>query len=174
MAHEYLSYLVEPTSSRWNLNLGEALTVSLPLELSGRTGEVLTPHGDSTKVTTRVEQGRCVCRYTRTFWVGKYTLLFPSETAKTREFPFQVFRDPEESNLASLTEDQTKALGSTGKLQFVSNPLANAKGDDSLVRAEPIWTWLLLALLLVMLSELVLSWRLGRRSLRKTPVLQMH
>ena len=174
MVNEYLSYLVEPTRSQWNLNPAEPLKVSLPLDYPAQSAEITTPSGDSTEILPVVEKHRCVWHYYRTLWPGRYTLTLKSDQATARQVPFQVCRDPQESDLTSLTEEQITTLVQSGGLKFLSDPLAaQVDGDVSMASNEPVWPWLLVALLGIMLAELLLSGHISRRSLTAGPAVPM-
>ncbi len=173
MVNEYLSYLVEPTRSRWNLNPAEPLKVSLPLDYPSQLAEVRTPSGDSTEILPVVGEHSCTWRYYRTFWPGRYTLTLKSDDKAQRQVPFQVCRDTEESDLTSLTEEQIDTLAKVGGLKFVLAPLAEVHGDVSLASTEPLWPWLLVTLLMIMLLELLLSGQISRRGLKAGPPVQM-
>ena len=60
-----------------------------------------------------------------------------------------------------------------GGLKFLADPLAQADSDISQASSEPIWPWLLVALLAIMLAELFLSGHISRRSLTAKRTVKM-
>jgi len=167
MVHEWLWYLVEPTVPQWNLNPGDALTVSFPAGTWRAQAKVDTPRGAPIELTGLRQNGRTVYSFTKALWAGPYRLILKTDDGATGTMPFHVRRDVAESDLTSLSPPQIQALAATGGLQFVSNPLSPAAGEQAQA-LQPIWTWLLVALLVVMLMEMLLACRLTRRRLGRT------
>ena len=169
MTHEWLWYLSEPTMTRWNLDVGEALTTSQAGEAPDQIPEVVTPRGEKKAATVEERDGRCVYEYVGTLVPGGYKLTVRNGGEAPGEFPFHVRRDADESELEVLDEADTDALTMAGGLQFVDNPLAAGMGRSSPRRSEPLWTWLLVSLLAVLVIESVIAGQLSRRRMARAP-----
>ncbi len=174
IAHEWLWYLGEPTTTRWNLNVGEALNASFPSGAFGQTGQVATPLGRSINVESEVQERRRVFHYSKTFWPGRYELIVKDGDEARRAFPFYVQRDAGESDLSALSQAESEALASAGGMRFVTDPLADALDGRGAGRAQPLWTVLLVSLLVLMLIELVLAGALGKRRSVQSPAVIMN
>ncbi len=167
MVQEWLWYLVEPSFPRWNLDPGQGLVVSrevetaLPAEMD--VALVTSPGGRLLRVEGRREEGRRLYRFARTYEPGPYRLAVPSPDGQREEFPFEVRRDPAESDLTPLSDDQRDALAEVGGWRFVTGPLSRAWRIDDGPRTAPIWTHLLLGLLALWAIELILAGHLTRR-----------
>jgi hypothetical protein len=165
MVHEWLWYLAEPNMNRWNINTGEALSVSFPKNTVNDLAEVITSGGLSAKAAFEVRDNLAIYRYTDTLHPGRYQLKISNENETVRTLPFCVRRDPDESGLNAVTDEEknaiTKAMGS----QFVTDPLADASDGEGFTKAEPIWSWLLIILLMLLLFESILAGGITRRRL---------
>jgi len=163
LVNEWLAYLTEPTMTRWNLNVGEPLNVSLPADHFGQVADLITPAGDTLHVRAEVRDHQHVFHDARTLWPGLYALSVEDRQGERRRFPLQVQRDAEESDLTPLSEADTQTLASAGGLHFVSDPLAGSNVGRRFVHREPVWTWVLAGLLALLLIESLLAGRLTRR-----------
>ncbi len=59
-------------------------------------------------------------------------------------------------------------------MRFVTDPLADALDGRGAGRAQPLWTVLLVSLLVLMLIELVLAGALGKRRSVQSPAVIMN
>jgi len=173
MVHEWLWYLTEPSMTRWNLDAGEVLTASFARDRFEPAAEIATPGGMTIEVTPGVQDDRLVYRFGQTLAPGRYELIVKDLQAGPRAFPFHVRRDARESDLTPLKKEDTRALAVSAGLQFVSDPLAHMRASEHVPRVKPIWAWLLVALVVLMLIELVFAGLLTRRRWVRTPALAM-
>ena len=177
MAHEWLWYLVEPAARRWNLHVGEPLRVSFTLapfdpaeaDLPALAAIVSSPLGDEAEVVPTLDAGRLVYTYGQTLFPGRYGLQRSSPDAAGPVLPFYVGRDPDESDLTPLAEQDATFLATSGKLAFAAEATPVTSADDTPGKPKPIWTALLFALLALMLVELFLATWTNRRRLRQPP-----
>ena len=167
MTHEWLWYLAESSLTRWNLDPGETLAASFPADrfddLNHLSGKVEDPQDQVTELNARIEEGRFVCRFSETQLPGSYKLILADQAGDSETFAFEVRRDPAESELKALSDEDRQLLTKAGGWRFVSDPLAQVAAAAVPVRTEPIWAWLMIALLGLFLLELVLAGYLTRR-----------
>lgn len=163
MVHEWLWYLIEPTATQWNLNVGETLALTVPGESFEPEATVTTPRGSATSIEAGTRQDEWTYSFSQTFFPGDYTLTLKEKNGVTREFLFFVRRDVDESDLTALNEDEMDLLTTVAGLSFVENPLTETKTSEVAPPSEPLWPWLLILLLVIMIVELTLAGRLTRR-----------
>jgi len=173
MVHEWLWYLTEPSMTRWNLDAGEVLIASFARDRFEPAAEIATPGGTTIEVTPGVQDDRLVYRFGQTLAPGRYALIVKDRQAGPQVFPFHVRRDTRESDLTPLSKEDTQALTVAAGLRFVSDPLADTRASERVPRVKPIWAWLLMALVVLMLIELVFAGLLTRRRWGRTPALAM-
>jgi len=167
MVHEWLWYLIEPTIPQWNLNAGDSLTVSFPAGAWRAEAKVDIPRGSPIELTGRQDGGRTIYSFTKALWPGQYKLTLSTDDGATSAMPFHVRRDAGESNLNSLSPRQIQALMEAGRLEFVSDPLSGTAGEQT-AALQPIWSWLLAVILVLMLMEMLLACRVTRRRFSRT------
>jgi hypothetical protein len=173
MVHEWLWYLCEPAFTQWNLEAGQVLAAAWPLEGPSppASAEVVTPAGITQPLPLVADRGRVSCRFADTLLAGDYTLKLGDARSGVRSLPFQVRRDVRESDLAPLSVTDTQVLAMAAGARFVGDPLADTPRGNRTPKIEPIWTWLLVAILVFMFVELVLAgWMTRRRWVRSEPV----
>ncbi|MBI4579320.1 MAG: hypothetical protein HY718_06430, partial [Planctomycetes bacterium] len=168
MVHEWLWYLAEPMQTRWNLTGGDTFAASFVPDEYGPIAEVATPGGERIKVASTDRDGRRWFRCGKTLWPGAYQLVLSEPQGGERAIPFQVNRDPKESELTGLTETDVRALAEHGGLRFDGDPLGT-KSPGRPGPPEPMWMWLMIAALAVLLAESALGAYLARRR-AATPV----
>lgn len=164
IVHEWLSYLIEPTGTRWSVEPGEAFKVGLPAEAFEPQATVHLPVGGAVPVDAEAMEDQLVWRYENTVEPGVYGLAVADRQGGSRILPFHVRRDREESDLTPLSDSDRSLLMEAGGVHFGNDPLAlNEAALAESAHSEPMWTWLLLALLAMMLVELILAGRLSRK-----------
>jgi len=173
MVHEWLWYLGEPLATKWNLNVGERFSLSLSGASVPDAGVVTTPGGEEVEIAAEDFDERRVFSYSGTLRPGAYRLVLTGRNGREKAFPFVVERDPEESNLAPLSDAERETLTLAGGLQFVSDALTRGVARKGPAGAEPLWPVILCALLLLMVAELLLGRHLNRRRLARPRALEM-
>ena len=182
MAHEWLWYLVEPTARRWSLNVGEPLRVSFPIDpatepaepdLSLLAATVTSPQSDETEVVPTLDAGRLVYEYRNTLVPGRYGFRPPDADAAVMPLPFYVVRDPDESDLKPLAEQDVTFLASSGGLAFGADATSATQSALTPSRPAPVWSAVLFSLFALMLFELTLGTLTNRRRRTRSPGLAM-
>jgi len=174
MVHEWLWYLSEPAAPRRNVRPGEPLVVSLPAKEQDIKVTVTGPDGRTAVVKPELRDGRRVYSHGRTLIPGSYRMTVTPKGKPAWTVPFAVERDTDESDLAALDSKQSDTLALAAGLKFVDDPLAWQAVGDMAAASRPLWWYLLVALLAMMLIELALAWRTTRRRVVRTPGLTMN
>jgi hypothetical protein len=165
LVHEWLWYLTEPAFTCWNLDPGQTFSAGLPIEPSSppASAEIATPLSDRLAIPVVAGGNRATCRFSETLLPGDYTLALADAQGDQRTYPFHVRRDVRESDLTPLGITDRRVLAQAGGVRFVVDPLADTPLGTRTPKIEPIWSWLLVAILVFMLVELLLAGRLTRR-----------
>ena len=163
MVREWLWYLTEPGLVKRNLQAGEPVHVTQPINSSKGRASLETPSGRVVQLAGLEEEGRLVFRYLKTLIPGEYRLTMTG-AQKTQTETFLVGRDPEESDLTPLSEQQIKTLADAGGLEFEGDPLFQPAAQKVIGPPRALATWLLSALVLLMLAEIMAAfWMTHRR-----------
>ena len=173
MGQEWLGYLAEPTVTQWNLRMGEALDVALVEKDLQETAMLLTPTERQIELTATEREGQMGFYYSRTHWPGTYRLVVEDQEGVTQTLPFHVWRDVDESQLEPLDAEGRETLAKAGAIHFVDDPLADSGIGEEIPRTEPLWSWLLMALLGLLLVETLLGSLLTRRRMDRTAGLSL-
>jgi hypothetical protein len=165
MVQEWLTWLMEPAGVKYNLESGESLVLTLgndnPL---GTDGMLVDPERDETPV--EANESHLVPTYTlRPRLPGAYSLK-PNGSGRT--YAFHVARPIAESNLRPLDDVEQNFLAENGSISS-----GQTEADIPPLGApyrEPLWPFLLVALLCMIALELAIS---ASMSLQRsgTPVL---
>jgi len=175
MVQEWLWYLAEPTYTRWNLQLHEGLRAVFEADRFGPAGrvkaEVAAPTGRTFPVNGWIEEGRLVWRAAPTFQPGPHTLTVTAADGRRELFPFQVCRDPVESDLTPLNHEQRAWLASVGGWRFMSGPPTWKRGITGEPSCAPLW-WFLLAGVLGLwgIEVLLAAYTTKRRRIHVEPI----
>jgi hypothetical protein len=169
MLHEWLWYLSEPDLPRRNLALGEPFRHPAPR--GSGAAEWVLPDDRPVEVIPSETRAGSVYRYTATRWPGPYELRLRPPGQAAERVPFQVRRDPRESDLAGLTEADQAAWAGVKALAWGAG-LNDAIGTgEAPPPRHPLEGWLLGALPFLLLGELILAgWTNHRRNRRLAPV----
>ena len=162
MSHEWLWYLSEPSQNQWNLNPGEALNVHLAEDYAAEAS-VVTPSQRHVDVHSIAEEGGRGYRFSGTLDPGPYQLVLEDGEGVTQIHPFQVRRLAGESDLALLSQESADAIGKMSGIQFTGDPSTPLDTTNAPPRYQPVWGWLLAALLAFLLIEALLAGLLTRR-----------
>jgi hypothetical protein len=164
MLHEWLWYLSEANLPRRNLSVGETF-VSLSSNKTAQA-ELLCPDGRKIELTGETADGGVQYRHAAVL-PGDYVLRPASGGIATK---FHVHRDPQESDLKSLTTQDREQLAAAKEFRF-DGALEGSVGKVE-VPKHPLEGWLLVALAAVILGELLLAgWATHKRNLRVKPVI---
>ncbi|MEQ9409191.1 MAG: BatA domain-containing protein [Fuerstiella sp.] len=154
MIQDWLSYLTQPQATRHNLTPGDPILVHLS-DAEHRDAILSTPHGDEIDLAADVLGEDVVFRSSRTILPGNYFLQLGLSGDR---IPFHVSRDPAESDLASLTQQDRNMLDATAGLSrgFSDSSLGSSSHRD------PVWPLLLMLLIGFMSAELLLAGLISR------------
>jgi len=167
MAHEWLWYLAEPSLVKRNLQPGEVLQVARKTG-SEAIASLETPEGSRAQLIGLEQDGLLTFHYAKTQSPGIYELLFPGGDGAGK---FMVSRDPQESNLESLTAQQIETLSQAGGLSFGTEPFSIPIGQKVIAQPRALASWLLLALVCVMVTEVAVAfWFARQRHISMPPV----
>jgi hypothetical protein len=172
LAREWLWYLTEPGLVKRNLQAGEVLQISEPLETSNGGASLETPGGHLAQLFGQEEDGRMVFRYPRTQAPGEYQLTLDAAKGSLPE-KFLVGRDPEESNLTPLSTEQIGALSGAGGLEFGGDPLFQPRVQKIAAPPKALAMWLLMALIVFMALEIAVAFWLARQRRAVSPAVVM-
>lgn len=171
MVHEWLWYLIQPSATPRNLepNMPIAQRVS---ETNGDGPAVLeTPDGTKLELRPSSEGDAEVYRFTQTAFPGEYSLEFSPSDAPPSRFPFYVRREAAESDLTPLTTAQQTELAKHSPMHFVTDPLAWPADFRVVPRRTPVWTPLLVLVVMFLSLELAwIGWTTWRRFVAGTAV----
>lgn len=154
MVQDWLSYLTQPQATRHNLLPGDPIAVHLK-ETENRDAFLRTPHGDQIELTADTVADGVVFRSSRTILPGDYSLQLG---LSGEAIPFHVQRNPNESNLTELSEEDQKLLADTAGLS--SSLLSSSLSSNS--QRDPVWPILLMMMIAFMSFELILSGIISR------------
>jgi hypothetical protein len=173
MAHEWLWYLVEPSLVKRNLQAGEPLQTTRPIESASGTASLETPTGWRAQLIGQEEDNRLVFRYAKTLFPGEYRLTFPDGKQGSSPERFRVSRDPAESDLTPLSAKQMQTLSETGGLTLAGDPLSQPGNRRIAAPPKALAEWLLLALVLLMAFEVTFAYWLARQRRNTAPAVTM-
>ena len=161
MVHEWLWYLTESGMVRRNLQPGESVQFSTAPDSGNGGATVETPVSGLARVAGREEQGRMIYRYPKTLFPGQYVLKISGGALPPE--PFQVNRDPQESDFTPLTEKQITSLREVGGVGFGPKPLSETRTERIAAPPKALASWLLLGLLAFMAGEAAFAFWLDRQ-----------
>jgi hypothetical protein len=163
MIHDWLNYVTAPTMARYNLAPGSPIVAGPPKDAAGASAMLFTPRGREVSLIAADSDAATVFRYTQTQLPGTYRVRFSSGGAAVGEVPFHVAHDASESNLEPLSKaDRDKLLIPAG-VQFAGADAPVATTRETAPRREPFWSFLLAALVMLLISELLMSTWLARQ-----------
>lgn len=154
MVRDWLSYLTASQTVQHNLMPGDPIAV----RVSGgddETAVLQTPGGDRVRLSVDQTSAAGMIRSSRTATPGSYRLVF-ERTGE--ELPFEVRRDPTESSLISLTNEQRADLTKLFSVR-AAHSSTSMKGSTA---SSPFWPLLLCMVIALILFELLLSGRIAR------------
>ena len=159
MIHDGLNYITAPTSARFNLTPGAPIIATAT---SAAEATLLTPRGREIPLRAATSAATPSYRYSQTRLPGLYRLRLKATDGSIRDIPFQVERDPAESNLQALSDESRTLLSSLG-IRFDGAEATAPSSTAPPPRREPVWGALLIALIAFLIAELLLASWLGRQ-----------
>lgn len=162
MVQDWLAYLTQPRATRHNLSPGDPISV-LVNDREIRDAMLKTPHGDEIELTADLAGGGVVFRSSRTILPGEYSLELG---LSGDQIPFQVNRDPLESNLTPLTTADHELLA---EVVGLAQDTQNATWSSS-NHSDPLWPILFMLLIGLIAAELVLSGIISRERFGSDPI----
>lgn len=164
ITHEWLWRLAETSGTRFNLTHGEAAQVRLPDASPETRAELLSGAGDPQPMTISGEGVQRIARSGSALAPGLHMVRIESPNAAAREVPFHVARPVEESRLEPLSSAERETIAAASGISFVDRPLQTRSIHDGPREPVSAWTWVLLGLLVLLVAELALGYRInGRR-----------
>lgn len=162
MLHEWLWYLSEPSLTRRNLAAGDAFIQTLSERPERATLEL--PNGTRSTLTLEPVPGGSRLRVAAPRQPGLYHVTYPSGAGATATVPFQLRRDPRESNLAPLAEPDLARMQSDGGFQVGAGLQSLGTAANIAPPRHPLEGWFLGLLPCVILAEMALAgWTSQRR-----------
>ena len=153
MVQDWLSYLVEPLATQNNLVTGQPIQLRRN-DSTFETATLRLPSGQEAELTGQWDGESVVFFTTRTHHSGLYDL----ELGVSGEsIPFWVARDESESDLAAVNADQRRSI--RGLLETKTDAVSSAKTPK---RGKPLWTMLLIALVVLIGADVLLSGAITR------------
>lgn len=161
MIHDWLDYLTQPLATRHNLSPGDELAIRLKSD-DVQLATLKTPYGNEIELTAEPTDGGTLFRSNRTILPGEYRL----NVGTTEEIPFNVSRDTAESDLTALSREQVSTLDE------LTTAVASSKKNESVKMSgsEPLWSYLLLGLILLIAAELLLAGMISRERFGAAPI----
>jgi len=163
MVHDWLDYLTAPAAARHNLAPGGLLLASAPSDMAYSAATLHAPDGREVPLVAQEAGDNATFSYSQTQLPGIYRVNFDTGGETVGSMPFYVARDPTESDLQPLGEEQRQKLFEVANLQFDANHAAQAHVADPVPREEPLWGALLVTLIVLLAGELLLSNWLARQ-----------
>lgn len=164
MVHEWLWYLIQPTGVSHNLQAGEPLQVALPA--NEHIQEItLTQPGGTTLPMTLIHQGeKSIAQSRRTSRPGLYEAVLQIEGKSAETRPYQVARVPEESDLDQWPQELTARWREFDSMRVdPTTALVMPKDSTGQSTGEPLWTSLLVLVVILLIGELWLAGRMAKK-----------
>ncbi|MGK0188476.1 MAG: hypothetical protein ACI9R3_004287 [Verrucomicrobiales bacterium] len=158
MVHEWLWYLVEPGMVARNLNPGDPISFEILSSREVPSDSALLvemPSGEVEPFESPVASKRKI-HFTNTLNPGLYRFT----TENHRDIgTFSVERNPEESNLARISDPEREKLRGVGMFFGSEQPKVEEtkKTADRPASKEPIWEWLLIGVIVFLIGESLLA-----------------
>ena len=163
---EWLRYLAQPSAAFRNLSMNAPLVMKQPTSKPGANiaedkAILKAPLQEHLSIVPDIEGDESIYRYFGTAYPGDYSLKLGGESGRVARF--YVSRDPDESDLTELTATQRSEFTSVPNVRFTKNPLEWPTAVASAPIQSPVWSWLLLGLITLIMTELVsicwFAWR---------------
>ena len=155
MVADWLDYLTASSSLRHNPAPGGPLVATLPNTADTDSVKLVLPDGESLDQVAREEDDAYLVRYWRTQLPGVYRVSY-QDGDQVHSIPFQVERDPLESELVYLDDQQQTQIAEAGIGADETDPKL-VEGDNETPTREPLWRMLVVGLIALLAMELLLS-----------------
>jgi hypothetical protein len=163
MIHDWLDYVTAPQIAHYNLSPGAPIVVSPPGDERMDSVTLINPLGREVplaSVDTEIGSG---FRYSQTLLPGPYRVRFKGDGVTNAEIPFQVAREPGESDVRPLELAVRENLLASVGVQFGRDMASVPSTSQTAARREPVWGFLLAALVALLIAELVMAHWLARQ-----------
>ncbi|MCA9074812.1 MAG: BatA domain-containing protein [Planctomycetaceae bacterium] len=162
MVNDWLAYLTQPAATQFNVQTGAR--IELPQALADSQTEVtlVSPDGKDHDLSLQANDDLAGFRYSNTLLPGRYDVKYFGPENETLTIPFQVRRDALESDLTPLSAEQETSLIDTAGLTFAESETPEIPVVTSGEHDRPVWTPLLVGLLILLGVELLLATRSAR------------
>lgn len=157
LVSDWLEYLTHPAATQFNLAVGSR--IELPQSAGGESREatIVTPDGWTRPLTPQNSDDAARYRFSQTQYPGRYEVRFETSGDSSGCVPFEVTRDPQESDLTPLTSDQQQQLSEASGIAFSSTPAVILEAVTATGTERPLWNTLLTGLLILLAVELILA-----------------
>jgi len=177
MVHEWMEYLAGPSARSMNLTIGAPLKWRFE-ERNERPEKLRLPDGTKIDLTEDprqygVDRAAGVFYYHGARLPGTYLAATSIQSETPLEIPFYIPPAREELLAKPASDEVRQRLKDIGKFEFAQsssrlNKSADAfwakqESSSSVTGGQPIWQWIVLALLGLLVMELVLAGRIGKR-----------
>jgi len=177
MVHEWTEYLASPSARTMNLTIGSPLRWRFE-DRNERPAGLQLPDGRKISLADDaqhygVDQAAGVFRYHATRLPGTYVARTSAQSETPMTIPFHIPASREELLAQPLSDEVHDRLVEIGQFEIAgsSSDLAASakefwsqqKESTSVTGGQPIWQWIVLALLGLLMAELLLASRIGHR-----------
>lgn len=165
MVHEWLWYLMQPSTVSLNLAPGEPIKVALPNNEHIRAVQLQRPTGKPVPLTTFLQGDQVMAQSRRTQLPGRYDVVIQIEGKPDETRAYQVQRAKEESNLA-LWSSQLTDIGNSSPAIRINPPapLLMPVNSGQQTTGSPLWRLLLLVVVIAFVIELgMVAWIARKR-----------
>ena len=164
MVHEWLWYLMQPTAISRNLLPGEPLLASLPQNEHIREVHLKRPDRVLLNLATFTKGDQLFVQSRETQLPGSYEVHVKIEGKEYDVQTYQVARQKEESNLDQWSQELIAKLNGNPLFRLNPNsPLQMPHGTLGQSLGEPLWTRLLVLVVIAFLTEIWLVRRIARK-----------
>ena len=175
--HEWLEYLAQPSAKNLNLTAGSSLVWKYD-DRNARPATLRLPDGSDFDLTEDsrsygVDQSAGTFRYFATRLPGLYTAKTSPMSAASIEIPFYIPPDREELLAQPLRDENRDWLRDIGKFDLADSAQdldasaqafwSQQESTSSTTGGHPIWQWIVLAAIGLLVLELLLAGRVGRQ-----------
>ena len=177
MVHQWVEYLAQPSTKSFNLNTGSPLVWDYE-DRNERPASLSLPDGTEIDLTENasahgLDQSEGTFRYFATRLPGLYRAKTSSMADVPLEMPYYISPDRAELLAAPMAEEKRSELTDVGGFELAGSvndltPTAQEfwskqEATSSAVGGSPIWHWIVLGLLGLLMLELLLAGKVGQQ-----------
>ena len=163
MVHDWLAYLTQPAATQFNLSPGGPITMVSTTKVADAEARLTTPDGRTIGLLPFESDAATSYRYAQTQGPGPYSLKFIHGAKTIAQFPYWVRRDPRESDLARLADEERAWLAKEGGIRFSNEVDMTVTQEAQVPKQKSLWGLLLTIVLMCLIVELLLSNLSARR-----------